>query len=295
MNPLVILNGISRKRNKFVRDYFPALKKEFDVELQVTEYSGHAEQLASAAVHKGYDIILAAGGDGTMSQVVNGVMSSANENLPTIGLIPLGSGNDLARSLKIEPSADQVVSLIKKNKPRSVDVGHVSLHDGSERFFINECSIGMGPEVVRRIESSRLLGASLTYLKAIVTTFFRNKPQKVHLKTKTFEWEGDVRVLAVANGKAFGHSIYIAPDAEMDDGKLNLFLCKGLPLLKFLLYLQAIKTPKKIDDLKWIDYRKIEEIRIETPEPVRVEADGELIGFTPMACRVLQKKIKLLA
>jgi diacylglycerol kinase (ATP) len=295
LNILVILNGISRKRNKFIHDYYPKLKKEFNVELQPTEYSGHAEHIAKDAALKDYDIIFAAGGDGTMSQVVNGVMSSGKENLPTIGLIPLGSGNDLARSLKIEPDVDHVVSLIRKNNPWYVDAGRVLLPDGSERFFINECSIGMGPEVVRRIEGSQALGASLTYLKAIITTFFTHKPQRIRVKANNFEWEGDARVLAVANGKAFGHSIYIAPDADLRDGKLNMFLCKGLPLVKFLMYLQAIKSPKKINDPKWIDYREIEEIRIESQKVMPVEADGEMIGFTPVTCGVVQKKIKLLA
>jgi diacylglycerol kinase (ATP) len=295
LNILVILNGISRKRSRFLHDYYPALQKEFQVELQLTEYSGHAEHIANDAAHKNYDIIFAAGGDGTMSQVVNGVLGSGKENIPTIGLIPLGSGNDLARSLKIAPDADHIVSLIRKHKPIEVDVGRVILHDGSERFFINECSIGMGPEVVRRIEGTQMLGATLTYLKAIITTFLTHKPEKIKVSASNFEWEGDVRVLAVANGKAFGHSIYIAPDAELGDGKLNLFLCKGLPLVKFLLYLQAIKQPKKIDDRKWIDYREIEEIRIESPKSMAVEADGELIGFTPVTCGVFQKRIKLLA
>lgn len=294
MNILVILNGISRKRSKFIHDYYPALKKEFNIELQPTEYSGHAEEIAKDAVHKNYDIIFAAGGDGTMSQVVNGVLSSGKENLPAIGLIPLGSGNDLALSLKIEPKVDHILTLIKNNKPKATDVGIVTLHDGSKRYFINECSLGMGPEVVKRIEGSRTLGASLTYLKAIITTFFTHKPERVHIKTNNYEWEGTARVLAVANGKAFGHSIYIAPDAELDDGKLNMFLCKGLPLVKFLLYLQAIKSPKKINDNKWIDYRQIEEIRIESQNVMPVEADGELIGFTPIKCEVVAQKLAIL-
>jgi diacylglycerol kinase (ATP) len=300
LNILVILNGISGKRKKFINDYYPALQEEFQVELQLTEYSGHAEQLAGAAVHKGYDIIFAAGGDGTMSQVVNGVLSSGKETLPTVGLIPLGSGNDLARSLNVAPNVEAILGLIRNNKPRDVDIGDVTLDDKSgktiRRYFINECSIGMGPDVVRRInEGSVVYGASITYLKAIVATFFTNKPERINIKATDFEWEGEARVLAVANGKAFGHSIYIAPDAELNDGKLNMFLCKGLPLVKFLLYLQAIKQPKKIDDRKWIEYKAIEKISIGSPKALPVEADGELIGFTPAVCGVLQKKIKLLA
>lgn len=290
LNILVIVNGISRKREKFFREIYPALKKEFKIEIAATEYSGHAEALAANA--QGFDIILSAGGDGTMSQVVNGMLNSANSG-KTLGLIPLGSGNDLARSLKV--NLHDIPALLRKNQPRLFDVGEVTFSDTSKRFFINECSLGMGPQVVRRVEGSRILGASITYLKAIVTTFFTHKPERVHIKSPNLEWEGDVRVLAVANGKAFGHSIYIAPDAEMTDGKLNLFMCKGLPLVKFLLYLQAIKTPKKINDHKWIEYREIEEITIESQKAMAVEADGELIGYTPLTCRVVQKKIKLLA
>lgn len=293
MKILVILNGISRKRDKFLREIYPSLKN-FQIQIQETEYAGHAEKIAASA--RGFDVILAAGGDGTMSQVVNGVLSSESngENKGvTVGLVPLGSGNDLARSLKIE--ARHIQDLLKKNQSRLSDVGLLTFNDNSKRYFINECSIGMGPEVVRRIEASGSGNASVKYLSAIIRTFFNHKPQKIHVKTNDFEWDGDARVLAVANGKAFGHSIYIAPDAEMDDGKLNMFLCKGLPLVKFLLYLQAIKQPKKIDDHKWITYRQVEEITVTSPTPLPVEADGELIGFTPFVCRALQKKIKLLA
>ncbi|HMJ69312.1 MAG TPA: diacylglycerol kinase family protein [Cyclobacteriaceae bacterium] len=299
MNISIILNGVSRKRNTFLRNIYPALQKEFQCHLFITEHAGHAEQLAIAAAGKGHDIILAAGGDGTMSQVINGVVS-LRDRAPTVGFIPLGSGNDLARSMNVTADADKVLSLIRKNNPIEIDLGVATLHDEKgkpiQRYFINECSIGMGPEVVRQIsDGPKIYGASLTYLKAIVTTFFTHKPERVNVKSEGFEWDGEARVLAVANGKAFGHSIYIAPDAKMDDGKLNMFLCKGLPLAKFLLYLQAIKRPKKIDDPKWINYRLSDFIEIETSEPLPVEADGELIGFTPLKCGVLQKRIKVLA
>lgn len=299
MLPLVILNGISRKRGRFNRRILPVLRKEFGVDVVITQHAGHAETLAAQASREGRTIIISAGGDGTMSQVINGVMNSGVEILPSIGLIPLGSGNDLARTLKVSTDVKRLVNAIKENNPRETDVGllHVVDESGNEhsRYFINECSIGMGPSVVQRInESSKLWGSSLGYLKSIVSTFFSNKPEKIHIKSKNYEWSGQARVLAIANGKAFGHSIYIAPDAIMDDGKLNMFLVGGLPLFKFLTYLQRVKTPVKIDDIQWIDYQVMEKVIIESDRKLAVEADGELVGYTPLRCEVLRKKIKLL-
>jgi YegS/Rv2252/BmrU family lipid kinase len=280
---LVILNGISRKRNYFLKKIYPFL----NAELAITEYAGHAEEIAENSDH---DIILSAGGDGTMSQVLNGVMKK--EKQPTLGLIPLGSGNDLARTLKVR--SDQIVSLLKANKPREVDIGSVTLNHNT-RYFINECSIGMGPEVVKRIEGSKKGNASVKYLAAIISTFFTHRPQPVEIRSPNYHWQGYARVLAIANGKAFGHSIYIAPDAEMADGRLNLFICKAIPLMKFLLYLQAIKLPKKINDSRWLDYRTVDHFEITSPLPLPVEADGELIGFTPLIGGVHRNRIKILA
>ncbi|HZY79274.1 MAG TPA: YegS/Rv2252/BmrU family lipid kinase [Cyclobacteriaceae bacterium] len=272
MKVLVILNGIARKRKYFLKKIYPSLK----CDLAITEYAGHAEELAEKSDH---DVIIVAGGDGTMSQVVNGVMKKDKQ--PALKLVPLGSGNDLSRSLKA-------------NTDQMVDIGVVEL-DGRSRYFINECSIGMGPEVVKKIAGSKTGNASIKYLSAIISTFFTHKPQPIEIKTENYHWQGDARVLAVANGKAFGHSIYIAPDAKMDDGKLNMFLCKGIPLAKFLIYLQTIKAPKKINDPRWIDYRLVESISINSETPLPVEADGELIGFTPVICGVRRNQIKILA
>jgi diacylglycerol kinase family enzyme len=103
-------------------------------------------------------------------------------------------------------------------------------------------------------------------------------------------------VVAVANGKAFGHSLYIAPDAELDDGVVNIFICKGIPLMKFLLYLQKIGKPKKINDSQWIEYRTTERVEIKSGgPPLPVEADGELIGLTPITCSLSKKAIRILA
>jgi diacylglycerol kinase (ATP) len=297
---LIILNGISRKRRKFYNRILPRLE-EFKPTLEVTEYDGHARAIATAASLRGEKLILAAGGDGTISQVVNGIMSSGVNELPALGIIPLGSGNDFARTLKITSDAKEVAERVRKYERRLIDVGVVELKDEKDqlvsKFFINECSIGMGPEVVRRMgRGSGLLGASLTYIKSIIETFFTHQPQHVHLKSDDFSWGGDARVVAIANGKAFGHALYIAPDAKLDDGLLNVFVCKGIPLVKFLMYLQKIKKPKKINDLQWIDYRTTSKVELSSGGvDLPVEADGELIGFTPFTCTLMHKSISILA
>ncbi len=289
---LIILNGISHRRDFFYQQLFPVLRDRFSARVEETSYSGHARAIATAASLRGESLVVAAGGDGTLSQVVNGLFESDRSQLPTLGLIPLGSGNDFARTVKQDSSPKGVLNRFEKRETSLIDVGSVQLIDGTH-YFINECSVGMGPEVVNRLSnrSWKWAGASVKYLQAILTTFFTHRPTPVTIESSHYSWSGPARVVAISNGKAFGHSIYIAPDASIADRQLNLFLCKGIPLMQFLLYLQAIKKPKKLHAPKWIDYQSLGSVTVSSPTPIPIEADGELIGTTPLACSVASKKL----
>jgi diacylglycerol kinase family enzyme len=152
----------------------------------------------------------------------------------------------------------------------------------------------MGPEVVKRLaKSNRALGPTLTYWKAITATFLSHRPQEIHCKTTSWEWQGKIRVLAVANGRSLGNSLYIAPAALVDDGLLDVFIAGALPLWKFLLYQQAMKTKKKIRD-RLITYNQSARIELRSPEPCAIEAEGELAGFLPAEIGVIPKTIKFL-
>ncbi|HMD80596.1 MAG TPA: diacylglycerol kinase family protein, partial [Anaerolineales bacterium] len=219
---------------------------------------------------------------------------------PLIGLIPLGSGNDLARSLSAMTDPDAIVSQIEAARARSIDIGKVKAHDEKgghvSRYFINECSMGMGPEVVRRVNEGggRGLAASLMYSKAIVRTFFSLKPEKIEVKADNFTWSGKSRVLAIANGQTFGHGIYIGPGAKMDDGVLNLFVASNPSLLRFLLLLQQLKRPAQSKD-KCLTYWLTRFVDVRGERPLPVEADGEPIGFSPMRCEIVKNKLRFLA
>ncbi|MBY0434088.1 MAG: YegS/Rv2252/BmrU family lipid kinase [Cyclobacteriaceae bacterium] len=294
----VILNGVARKKNLFYKKIYPALTRHFVLDVKETAYAGHAEVLASQAAQEKMHVVLAAGGDGTFHQVVNGVLTSPNDSQPIVGLIPLGSGNDFARTCSVTPDVEQLLALLKNLRPQPTDVGEVHCTDNAsrtiKRYFINECSIGMGPEVLRRILKSRgSFGAELTYLTSILTTFISHKPQEVFCSTPHWQWSGVARVLAIANGTSFGHALYIAPDAKPDDGIFNAFAASNVPLIKFLLYLQTIKSKKKIQDNR-ILYQTLTQAQLTSPQQCPLEADGELIGFLPATVSVASKKILFL-
>ena len=297
MSVLVILNGVSRKKNLFYRTIYPLLKKSFDAEVWETQHAGHAEQLASLGVLKGFDTILSAGGDGTMHQVINGVMQHDKPAL-VLGLIPLGSGNDLARALGAILDPKIIIECVEQHRTRLVDVGSVTARDGSgtpiKRYFINECSIGMGPEVVRRLnEGGRSLGPSLMYLKSIIATFLTNKPEALRIEADGFSWSGKSRVTAIANGKAFGHGIYIAPNSSVSDGLLNLFIAANPSLMRFLMLLQVLKRPRESAD-RCLTYRTSKRIKVTSDKALPVEADGEPVGFLPLTCEVAARKLNVL-
>jgi len=296
----IILNGISRKKNFFYNSIYPILQQHFNVEIFETQHAQHAIELASHVAKEKYDCIFAAGGDGTLNQVLNGILLNppSTITLPTLGIIPLGTGNDFAKMCGIKPDAIHISTLIKKNTPQLTDIGKLNCLDESGetviRYFINVCSIGMGPEVVRRLsKNNRALGPTITYLKAITETFFTHKPQKVFVNTPNWEWQGKMRVLAIANGKSFGNSMFIAPDALPDDGLFSTFLAKDMALLKFLMFLQLVKAKKKITNSS-IMYNTSTTIGMIAPEPCPIEAEGEWMGWLPAKIEMLPKHINFL-
>lgn len=300
MKVAIIINGISRKKKFFYKSVFPALRDEFGAEVFETQHAQHAIALAAGATEKNFDFVLAAGGDGTLNQVVNGVLKGreTQNQLPAIGVIPLGTGNDFARLCNTRPDAGSIQRLLLENKPKKTDVGKITCRneDGKivEQYFLNVCSLGMGPEVVRRLyKSNRSLGPGLTYFKAITETFLTHKAQEVAVTSDRWEWSGRMRVVAIANGQSFGHGLYVGPDALPDDGIFSTFIAGDLPLWKFLLYLQKIKTQKKINDRQF-HYNEAGWVEITSPLPCALEAEGEWAGWLPARIEIIGKRIGVL-
>lgn len=299
-NAIVILNGISLKKKLFYHEYLPALSEIFSVEVHETLSKNDAKTLASKFTDKNVDLILAAGGDGTLNQVVNGILKDREHasNLPAVGVIPIGSGNDFARGSGLK-SIDQTLKALSSFAPRPIDVGVVEYcirpGDDSEMassYFVNVADIGMGPEVVGKVlTSGRPFGSEVAYYKSILNTFLTYKPMVVKAVTADWTWEGKLRTMAIANGKYYGHGLCIAPDAVMDDRMFSVFICGNVSVFDFIMHTGTLKKGKNIV-MDEVLYKTTTAVEFTSGSACPIEGDGEILGFLPARIRMIKKQLK---
>ncbi len=259
----------------------------------MTDGPDHAIELTKEAIADNCVALLAAGGDGTLNQVLNGLMASGRRDIP-LGVVPLGTGNDFANFTGIRTPQDLITAIRAGGKPTDIGMVTGTGADGQPctRHFINVSSLGMGPDVVRRLErDSRSLGPSLTYLRATLRSFFGYRPEQVTATTPDRHWNGRIRALAVANGRSFGSGLVVAPDAAADNGVLSTFTAGDVPLHEFLWFLGKIKAGKTIVHPK-AEYGTCTTLKLESAEDeVWTETDGELAVKLPAVYQVLERRI----
>lgn len=300
---IIILNGISLKKKLFYHDYLPAIAQIFNVEVHETVSKNDATILASKFTNHNIDVILAAGGDGTLHQVVNGILKGReNESkLPKVGDIPIGSGNDFARGAGMKISIDQTLKVFASYKTRPIDVGYIEFsvlpeggHEKEFSYFINVADIGMGPEVVGKVLSSgRPFGTEVAYYKSIINTFLTYKPMIVKAIANDWIWEGNLRTLAVANGKYYGHGLCIAPDAILDDRLFSVFICGNVSVFDFIMHTGTLRKGKHIH-MDEVLYKTATAIEFTSESPCPVEADGEILGWLPAKVKMIERQMEFL-
>jgi diacylglycerol kinase (ATP) len=300
MKIAIILNGISLEKEKFYKKCLPKLTSRFTVEVFETLTANDAVSLASKATDKQCDIILAAGGDGTLHQVLNGILNGREQskNLPMLGVIPIGTGNDFARSVQIGKDVGQLIQLLQNPNPKQVDIGRVTYtsptNETQERYFINVADLGMGPQVVMKVMSSdRIFGSSFSYYFAILSTFLHYKVMEVHAIADEWKWKGKLRTMAIANGNYYGHGMNIAPDALPNDKLFDVFIAGNVSALFFMLKSNLLKQGKKVIHPEVL-YRKTTAIELTSESPCAIEADGEILGLLPARIEMMKQTINFL-
>ena len=268
-----------------------------EVQFVFTDRTKHAIELAIDATEKGCDYLVAVGGDGTLNELVNGVLSSnvSADAYPTLGLLPYGSANDFARTAGVSNSMEELYDLIQANSAQKIDLGKVVLHESQQiHYFINIVGIGLGPEVVKSLEgTSSILGPGFNYFRHIIKGFLRYRKKEVSCSGGKWQWKGKLLQMAIANGRYFGNAICIAPDALVDDGSFQVSIFGDLSVWNYLKNLGKLKRGEKIDHPE-VSYFEANEVLLESSDACGIEADGEYVGLAPAKISVMPKAISFL-
>ena len=254
-----------------------------------------ASALAAAAQKAGFDLIIAAGGDGTINEVVNGV--AGLEERPQMAFIPTGTTNDYARALKI-PMGDPVAAarIIEKNQIIQMDIGRAY----GSKYFINIAAAGTLTELTFSVPSSvkSRLGY-FAYVAEAAKMLPRNKTRKVRIEHDNGVFEGSASMIFVALTNSIAGFESVAPDAKLDDGNFTLIIVKTAKLFNMLsLIMQAINGGKHVHDDN-VEYLKTKKLTIEmigkNDQPFRINLDGEYGGDTPVELEVFHNHLEFFA
>lgn len=241
-----------------------------------TERPWHAVELARAAAADGAEVVVAAGGDGTIHEVANGILAVDAEHRPALGVIPVGTGNDFAKLL--EGGADRTVAYeaLANPRPTGFDVGYVTWTGGAE-FFVNGMGTGVDVEVVRQIKRLPRLPAVMLYLVGVVKAVIGFKAIRLLVRADGRQVDKRLMIIAIGNGPCLGAGFYVCPRALPDDGRFDICMVDEVG------YIQIARTIPRVmrgthEDLPVVTMDRAQLIEIEAPDgtPLFFQLDGEL-------------------
>ena len=273
---LVIFNpkamrGRAYKRAAHIQQALEAASLPF--EMVVSEQRGHAIDLAQRAALAGWHTVVAAGGDGTINEVVNGLLAAAEQGAHSaLGVLPMGSGNDFAGSLGIPTDLRQAAQRLKSGQTRRIDVGCVN-----GRYFDNNC--GLGFEAMIDIEAHKItwLRGQPQYLLAVFRAMSSYPLPVVTIeKDDGLLADKTILMISVGNNRRIGGGFLITPDALPDDGLLDLCIVDALPRLEILRLLpKAMKGNHQGEPAVLLT--RSTRLVVESEQPLPVHADGEIL------------------
>ena len=248
---------------------------------------GDATLAAADAVERGFDMIIAAGGDGTINEVVNGM--AEKKKRPQLGILPLGTTNDFARALAIPRMWEAACDIIIQQYSQVFDVGKMN-----QRYFINIAGGGSLTELTYEVPSKMktMIGQLAYYMKGL-EKLPRLKPIEVYIKSAEMDLHEDVMLFLITNSNSVGGFEKLAPDASMNDGLFDVLILKKCNLGEFIRVVSAALRGEHINDPNTI-YFQTKSIQITSPDYVQINLDGEFGGTLPCVFSVLPSHLKII-
>lgn len=310
--PLVIVNPASAEGA--TRENWPKIASDLRTHFGAftvvfTEATRHARELAKEAAGQGAKLIIACGGDGTISEVANGIIESSND--AELAILPGGTGSDFRRTLRMPASIAAAARAIRDGRTRKIDAGRVTfvneIGERETRFFINVASFGMSTDVLHRTSSGeatkwipaftpRKLTSKLSYAAATVQTTLTSSPVEVKVQLDE-QAERRLRIaeFCVANARYYGGGMKIAPQAKVEDGLFDIVTIGDASSFRILanaprLYFGAHLSMNEVTHAL---AKQVVARPVKKDELVRVELDGEVVGRLPATFEIMPRALSV--
>jgi diacylglycerol kinase (ATP) len=309
--PLVIINPESAEGA--TRDAWPKIASDLATHFgpftpKFTKRAGEGIELAATAARKGTKLIIACGGDGTISEVANGILSSGCD--AELGILPSGTGGDFRKTLGIPVRAATAARILRDGQTRSIDVGKVTFTtdkgEQESRYFLGVASFGMSADVVARVKEGgpawlpakapRWLAGRVTFGLAMVQTALKMEPARVVVQLDEDPARHmTVANLCVANARYFGGGMKIAPNAKLNDGKFDVISIGDLGAAQILTNAPrlCIGAHLNMAEVGYAPAKKLAARAVHKDQRIDIEVDGEIPGHLPASFQILPNALRV--
>jgi YegS/Rv2252/BmrU family lipid kinase len=285
---------------KLATDLRPIVEEFGGADWAGTVYPTHAIELTTQAADEGYELIIAAGGDGTVQEVINGLMEVPKEKRPKLGIVPLGSGNDFAYASGISTKPTDAIQQIFTGKSRFIDVGLIETESGRRQYWDNTLGIGFDATVTIRTHTLPVLRGFIMYLTAVLQTIALNhEAPLMQFRSDEESWDERTLMMVICNGPREGGGFLVAPEAQNDDGVFHYATINKVsrPMMLRLVPEVMNGTHGRFEQIRMGTLRKME---IQSEAPLRIHLDGETFaGFgtdvRKLKVEIIPKAIEILA
>jgi diacylglycerol kinase (ATP) len=255
------------------------IAREFqgDLTWSGTVYPTHAVELAKQAAEEGCDLVIAMGGDGTVHEVMNGLMQVPAEKRPIMGVVPIGSGNDFAYSIGVtQRSSHALAHALKAENVQPVDIGLMTDEHGRQEYFDNTLGIGFDAVVTIRSHKLPIVKGFLMYLTAVIQTIILNhNPANMTIETEAETWQDKLLMLTLCNGPREGGGFMLSPDSKNHDGIMEtVAVTKVSRATMFRLVPEFMKgTHMRFKQVRMGQFKRL---TLTSDLPLYIHADGEV-------------------
>jgi YegS/Rv2252/BmrU family lipid kinase len=293
---IVNLTAGGGKPHKYLNTALKYLKENgVNFKVYTTSHQGEAVELSQKAADNGAELIVSVGGDGTVNEIVNGIMKSKNS--PPLGIIPLGWANDFIKSTNIPSDIIEACNTLVRGKIKEIDVGIIN----KTIYFANICGVGFDAEVAQLANQMKNKHPNLHILSAFVYVFASIKKllspfsyHNVRIKFDGQEIHSKILFIAISNGKFYGGRFKITPEAILDDGLLEICTVEEMGRIKYLMSIPKVFKGTH-ESIKGINFYRAKEITIQSSELLLAQVSGEVIeGQKEFSITLLPKSLKLI-